>query len=155
MALIGTLGMFIIDTFSFYDPDNPEAEPTDRGLGKQLGGGGTYFIVGSRVFCEPQHLLMVIDRGQDFPQEAQQNLDRFASTPEGTESGAMWKFRDREGDVKTTMAVNIYRGEHRGRVKIQENRLIRSYSLIRLNFIEAESVLIFFHSLSTLAGLNI
>lgn len=124
MPLIGTLGMFIIDTFSFYDEENPDAEPSDRGLGKQIGGGGTYFQVGARVFSQPHQLLMVIDRGSDFPKEAQDALDRFSKADRSQESTAdegqaMWRFRDRGDGMQTTMAVNIYRGEHRGSVNLQ------------------------------------
>lgn len=44
-----TLGMFIIDIFRFEDPQTGQ-DLGDRGLGDQIGGGGTYFAIGARVW---------------------------------------------------------------------------------------------------------
>ena len=48
-CLIGTLGMFIIDQFRFEDEQTGE-DLGDRGLGNQIGGGGTYFAIGARMW---------------------------------------------------------------------------------------------------------
>ena len=43
---MGTLGMFIIDTFSFRTVDGALETPPDRGFGEQIGGAGSYAIAG-------------------------------------------------------------------------------------------------------------
>jgi hypothetical protein len=45
-ARLATLGMFIIDTFQFLDKDGHPEEPVDRGWGEQIGGAGSYAMVG-------------------------------------------------------------------------------------------------------------
>lgn len=47
--LVSTLGMFIIDQFRFEDEVTGE-DLGDRGLGNQIGGGGTYFAIGARMW---------------------------------------------------------------------------------------------------------
>ena len=47
---------------------------------------------------------MTVDRGHDFPQYAQEKLDRYGAS--------MWRFRD--GVQSTTKGLNLYRGELRG-----------------------------------------
>jgi hypothetical protein len=49
---------------------------------------------------------MVVDRGHDFPQYAQEKLDSYGES--------MWRFRD--GAQGTTKALNLYRGDLRGYV---------------------------------------
>lgn len=49
VLLVGTMGMFIIDTFRFYDAGSG-ADLGDRGLGEHIGGGGCYFAIGARVW---------------------------------------------------------------------------------------------------------
>lgn len=48
-CLISTLGMFIIDQFRFEDVMTG-VDLGDRGLGNQIGGGGTYFAIGARIW---------------------------------------------------------------------------------------------------------
>jgi hypothetical protein len=47
-CLVSTLGMFIIDQFRFEDEVTGE-DLGDRGLGNQVGGGGTFFACGARL----------------------------------------------------------------------------------------------------------
>ncbi|PWN34368.1 Ribokinase-like protein [Meira miltonrushii] len=107
-VLVSTLGMFIIDTFRFED-EQTGASLGDRGLGEQIGGGGTYFAVGARMCLSPDKVMMTVDRGSDFTSEIQEKLDIY-SKPDQPHS--LWRFRQRKDG--TTKAVNIYRGEERG-----------------------------------------
>jgi len=96
-----TLGMFIIDEFSFMD-DNGQATGETRP--PQIGGGGTYASIGARIWLPAHRLGMIIDRGNDFPPSIQTKLDSYGSD--------MWLFRDRS-DIGTTRAMNSYKGDHR------------------------------------------
>ncbi|KAI0676919.1 Ribokinase-like protein [Trametes maxima] len=97
-----SLGMFIIDEFSFADENG---NPTGRTLAPQIGGGGTYAAIGARIWLSPSKVGVIIDRGNDFPPHIQNALDAF-----GTD---MWLFRD-DPSRETTKAINAYRGEVRG-----------------------------------------
>ncbi|GJE84589.1 Ribokinase-like protein [Phanerochaete sordida] len=97
-----TLGMFIIDMFSFLDA---QGAPTGKTLPPQIGGGGTYANIGARIWLAPDRLGMIVDRGHDFPEDVQRKLDSF-----GTE---MWMYRD-DPSRGTTRALNEYKGEYRG-----------------------------------------
>lgn len=48
---------------------------------------------------------MIVDRGNDFPHDVQESLEKYGSD--------MWLFRNDALRV-TTRALNMYRGEHRG-----------------------------------------
>ncbi|EIW61851.1 Ribokinase-like protein [Trametes versicolor FP-101664 SS1] len=97
-----SLGMFIIDEFTFVDD---KGEPTGQTLPPQIGGGGTYAAIGARIWLPPSKLGMIIDRGNDFPSHIQGVLDAFGSD--------MWLFRDNP-DRGTARARNSYQGESRG-----------------------------------------
>ncbi|GAK64701.1 ribokinase-like protein [Moesziomyces antarcticus] len=111
---LATMGMFIIDTFRFIDPRTGQ-DLGNRGLEDQIGGGGCYFAIGARMWLPPGALQMVIDRGCDWKPEDQQVLDRYdqtAATTSAVGPPSMWHYRSRPD--RTTRAVNIYTGEHRG-----------------------------------------
>lgn len=111
-CLVGTLGMFIIDQFRFEDEKTGE-DLGDRGLGTHIGGGGTYFTIGARMWLLPSKVLMIVDRGHDLSDAEKTKLDMYAG--EGAKGGhALWRHRDRHDGQGTTRAVNIYRGEERG-----------------------------------------
>ncbi|KAG1832922.1 Ribokinase-like protein [Suillus variegatus] len=93
-----TFGMFIIDEFSFADE---QGKPT----GKTIGGGGTYAIIGARIWLPPDTLGMIIDRGNDFPQDMQNRLLTYGSD--------IWHFRD-DTNRLTTRSRNSYKGQFRG-----------------------------------------
>ncbi|KAF5321091.1 hypothetical protein D9619_000958 [Psilocybe cf. subviscida] len=97
-----TLGMFIIDAFSFMDE---AGNPTGRTLEPQIGGGGTYASIGARIWLPPNRLGMIIDEGHDFPSSIKEQLLRYGED--------MWMFRKQPGR-QTTRALNSYRGETRG-----------------------------------------
>lgn len=107
-VLISTLGMFIIDTFRFEDEEFG-TNLGDRGLGEQIGGGGTYFAIGARVWLSPEKVMMTVDRGSDFTADIQEKLNAYSHS---SQSHSLWRFRQRKDG--TTKAVNIYRGQERG-----------------------------------------
>ncbi|KAF9246977.1 Ribokinase-like protein [Melanogaster broomeanus] len=86
-----SLGMFIIDEFTFADENG-------------IGGGGTYATIGARIWLSPSNVGMIIDRGDDFPQDIQEKLLSYGSD--------LWHFRD-HSDWATTRALNSYRGDVR------------------------------------------
>ncbi|KAI0069038.1 Ribokinase-like protein [Artomyces pyxidatus] len=97
-----TLGMFIIDQFSFQD-DN--GSPTGQSLAPQIGGGGTYASIGARIWLPAHELGMIVDQGHDFPEDIETTLRSYGDE--------MWWFRRQPG-LETTRALNFYRGDHRG-----------------------------------------
>lgn len=56
-CLVSTLGMFIIDHFKFEDEETGR-DLGDKGLGHQIGGGGTYFAIGARMWYVSQRRQM-------------------------------------------------------------------------------------------------
>ncbi|KAI0035582.1 Ribokinase-like protein [Vararia minispora EC-137] len=99
--VFATLGLFIIDEFSFSDENG---NPTNEKRPAEIGGGGTYAAIGARMWLPPRTFGMVIDAGTDFPQDVHAALKDY--------SEEMWCFRTQEGHM-TTRALNIYRGQHR------------------------------------------
>ncbi|KAI6047130.1 Ribokinase-like protein [Pisolithus marmoratus] len=97
-----TLGMFIIDDFSFADQDG---NPTGKTLPSQIGGGGTYAAIGARIWLPPHRIGMIVDRGNDFSKDIQDKLLSYGAN--------MWHFRNHD-DRGTTRALNSYRGDSRG-----------------------------------------
>ncbi|KAG2118961.1 Ribokinase-like protein [Suillus discolor] len=97
-----TFGMFIIDEFSFADE---QGKPTGKTVAPQIGGGGTYAIIGARIWLPPDTLGMIIDRGNDFPQDVQNRLLTYGSD--------IWHFRD-DTNRLTTRSRNSYKGQFRG-----------------------------------------
>ncbi|PVG01049.1 Ribokinase-like protein [Serendipita vermifera] len=96
-----TLGMFILDRFEYLDE---HGNPTGREAEEQIGGGGTYAAIGARIFLSDNQISMLVDKGNDFPEQVQNTLGSYGSN--------MWVLRD-QPDVGTTRALNLYRGEHR------------------------------------------
>ncbi|KAI0092828.1 Ribokinase-like protein [Irpex rosettiformis] len=97
-----TLGMFIIDEFTYF---NEDGTPTGKASSSQIGGGGTYASIGARIWLPPDQVGMIVDRGHDFPPEIQSQLDSYGES--------MWLYRD-DRSRGTTRAENVYRGEVRG-----------------------------------------
>ncbi|KAF8211324.1 Ribokinase-like protein [Mycena galopus ATCC 62051] len=102
MLHFATLGMFIIDEFSFLD-ENGNQSTTAQPLAPQIGGGGTYAAIGARVWLSPSQVGMIIDRGSDFPPSMESKLAEFGQE--------MWFYRNQPSG--TTRALNTYRGDHR------------------------------------------
>ncbi|KAJ7068095.1 Ribokinase-like protein [Mycena amicta] len=92
-----TLGMFILDEFAFADE---LGKPTGQSVPSQIGGGGTYAVIGARIWSSK--VGMIVDRGSDFA-PYQSKLDEYGQE--------MWVYRDHSG--QTTRALNSYRGDHR------------------------------------------
>ncbi|KAJ3555146.1 hypothetical protein NM688_g2740 [Phlebia brevispora] len=113
-----SLGMFIIDQFSYLDENG---HPTAKSSSEQIGGGGTYATIGARIWLPPHEVGMIVDRGHDFPSNIQSRLDSYGE--------GMWLYRD-DASRGTTRALNEYRGDLRGfkyltpRVRITPRDLI-------------------------------
>ncbi|KAF8311530.1 Ribokinase-like protein [Cantharellus anzutake] len=108
-----TLGMFIIDIFRYVDNegnDIDQSQADNQVLGvlimlrTKIGGGGTYCAVGARIWLPPPKIGMIVDRGHDFPSDVQRELDNYGED--------IWLFRDNP-TRRTTLAANIYCGNHR------------------------------------------
>ncbi|KAI0637860.1 Ribokinase-like protein [Trametes polyzona] len=95
-----SLGMFIIDEFSFADENG---KPTGKTLPPQVR--GTYATIGARIWLSPSRIGMIIDRGNDFLADIQNTLDAYGKD--------IWLYRDNP-TRGTTRALNAYRGELRG-----------------------------------------
>ncbi|KAF7776378.1 hypothetical protein Agabi119p4_4771 [Agaricus bisporus var. burnettii] len=99
--LFVTLGLFIVDEFEFKDENG---EPTGKTLKSQIGGGGTYAVIGARMWLPPGRIGMIVDKGYDFPKEIEEKLLGYGED--------MWLFRD-QPDHPTTRALNSYHGDYR------------------------------------------
>ncbi|KAI0301807.1 Ribokinase-like protein [Multifurca ochricompacta] len=108
-----SLGMFIIDEFTFLDVTG---KPTGRTLSPQedlfflpsllfqIGGAGTYANIGARIWLPAGEIGMIVDKGVDLPQEFDAALRVYGED--------MWFFRA-QPDAGTTRALNAYKGDHR------------------------------------------
>ncbi|KIY49576.1 Ribokinase-like protein [Fistulina hepatica ATCC 64428] len=96
-----TLGMFMIDEFSFTDE---HGVPIERQSEEQIGGAGTYASVGARAWLHGSDIGMIVDRGIDWSASVQKALESYGT--------GIWIFRDNKGKL-TTRALNAYRGDHR------------------------------------------
>ncbi|KAJ3856946.1 Ribokinase-like protein [Lentinula lateritia] len=96
-----TLGMFIIDEFSYTDLEGKSTKASTF----EIGGGGTYAAIGTRLWLPPEQVGMIVDKGYDFPSEIENKLKAYGDQ--------MWLFRP-QNQARTTRAMNIYKGDHRG-----------------------------------------
>ncbi|GJJ07355.1 hypothetical protein Clacol_001556 [Clathrus columnatus] len=94
-----SLGMFIIDDVVFAY----ESEQVLQNRSSQIGGGGTYAVIGARMFLNAQDIGMIVDKGEDFTDHIENALLSFGKD--------MWYFRSREGP--TTRATNTYFDQNR------------------------------------------
>ncbi|GHJ87130.1 hypothetical protein NliqN6_3532 [Naganishia liquefaciens] len=100
---IATLGMFIIDTFKFFD-DQGHQLPVEKD--DQIGGGGTYFIIGARHFLPASELLQVIDtHPSSFSEDMMSALKHYGEE--------MFWFRTRKDGQPTARGLNVYTGQGR------------------------------------------
>lgn len=104
LGLLTSLEQFIIDTFTRIEPDGAE-RPTERP--DEIGGGGTYTVLGARMFLPPSRLGMIVDYTPGtMPPAMRSRLAQYG--PE------MYCFRLRDDGDPTARAVNRYKGEERG-----------------------------------------
>ncbi|CEQ42435.1 SPOSA6832_04246 [Sporobolomyces salmonicolor] len=90
--MITSLGTALLDEFEWLAPDGTPTRPREV----RWGGGGTYAIIGARVWTTAVGQL--VHRGPDFPAAIEPQLDRF---------GPVWHFRRTE--EPTPRALNTYR----------------------------------------------
>ncbi|KAF5393902.1 hypothetical protein D9757_000213 [Collybiopsis confluens] len=115
-----TLGMFIIDEFSFTDS---AGSTTSDYAAQQIGGGGTYAAIGARIWLPPRDIGMIVDKGYDFPSDIESKLKLYGDD--------MWLFRS-QTQAQTTRALNIYKGDQRGfqyltpRIRITPRDLVKT-----------------------------
>lgn len=100
-----TLGLFILDTFEWRTVGTDGAVSSTKREEGVLGGGGLYAMIGSRVWLPANRVGILVDRGNDWPKEIEEELVKYGEV--------MWVFRDKP-DEPTTRALNLYTGEHRG-----------------------------------------
>ncbi|GAA5865697.1 hypothetical protein JCM1840_003222 [Sporobolomyces johnsonii] len=101
---VASLGLFILDTFEWRSPSTDgSATIISRREESVIGGGGTYAMIGSRVWLPAERVGILVDRGNDWPKEVEQRLNAY---------GPMWIYREKP-DEPTTRALNLYTGEHR------------------------------------------
>ncbi|WWD18480.1 hypothetical protein CI109_102932 [Kwoniella shandongensis] len=99
-----TLEHLILDTFTRVDEDGVET-PVEQP--DQIGGGGTYTIIGARMFLPPSRLGMVVDyTPSTLPEEIKDQLKSYGEE--------LWAFRERQDGHPTARAVNRYKGQTRG-----------------------------------------
>ncbi len=106
-TIFTTMGMFIID--DIYFPEYMKLQPQLD----VIGGGGTWAILGARVFCkapiQSKKLEWIIDIGSDFPQSALMDIEKW-------NTGVI--LRDTP-ERKTTRGWNMYaEREHRGKFSL-------------------------------------
>ncbi|GAA5874591.1 hypothetical protein JCM16303_002914 [Sporobolomyces ruberrimus] len=154
---VASLGLFILDTFEWRsaepadDPadSNPSTSPAaasttllkrDEGV---IGGGGTYAMIGARIWLRPNRIGILVDRGNDWDSRVEAKLNEFGKD--------MWIYRDKEGE--TTKALNLYTGEHRDfkyltpRTRLEPQDLPRQFHTSRyLHFVCSPTRALVIHS---------
>ncbi|KAJ4472267.1 Ribokinase-like protein [Lentinula aciculospora] len=114
-----TLGMFIIDEFSYTDLEGRTIKDSTF----EIGGGGTYAAIGARIWLPPEQVGMIVDKGYDFPSDIERKLKVYGEE--------MWLCRP-QIQAQTTRALNLYTGDHRGfqyltpRIRITPRDLINT-----------------------------
>ncbi|GAA5887816.1 hypothetical protein JCM6882_000760 [Rhodosporidiobolus microsporus] len=104
---VASLGLFILDTFEWRStsPSTGAVTTTSRSE-SVIGGGGTYAMIGSRIWLPPTRVGIVVDKGSDWPEEeVGEKLRAYGEE--------MWVFRQKAEGEPTTRALNLYTGEHR------------------------------------------
>ncbi|GAA5862695.1 hypothetical protein JCM8547_003515 [Rhodosporidiobolus lusitaniae] len=99
-----SLGLFILDTFEWRSQGENGALTTTKRSESVIGGGGTYAMIGARIWLPPTRVGILVDRGNDWPKEVEEELGQYGRK--------MWIMRDKP-DEPTTRALNLYTGEHR------------------------------------------
>lgn len=98
--------MFIIDDFEYRNDEGGLIKSREE-FDSQIGGGGTYTLIGSRIWLSPKLLGMIVDMGSDFPKEIHNTLNSYEN-----EDSNMFIYRS-DSDKETTRAVNIYTDQKR------------------------------------------
>ncbi|GAA5833361.1 hypothetical protein JCM9279_001503 [Rhodotorula babjevae] len=99
-----TLGLFILDRFEWRTLGDDGTVQSTKCEDDIVGGGGTYAILGARMWLPAPRVGIVVDRGNDWPDKVERELRAYGED--------MWEFRDKP-EEPTTRALNLYTGEHR------------------------------------------
>ncbi|WVQ96665.1 hypothetical protein IAU59_003771 [Kwoniella sp. CBS 9459] len=121
-----TLEQFIVDTFSRIGVDGVET-PVEQP--DQIGGGGTYAMIGARMFLPPDRLGMIIDYTPESLSESMRDkLCEYGNN--------MWAFRARRDGHPTARALNTYHvnTQHRDFKYLSPPLLLTPKSLQTTNF---------------------
>lgn len=102
---VASLGLFILDTFEWRRSDSDGESSVIRRDEGVIGGGGTYAMIGSRIWLPADRVGILVDRGYDWPKPIEEELNAYGE--------AMWVYRD-QPEHPTTRALNLYTGERRG-----------------------------------------
>lgn len=128
-----TLGMFIVDEFEYNHPNGePNVEKQQNGE-SQIGGGGTYAIMGSRMWTSPTRLGQIIDTGRDFDESTRKILESY----EHDETNRMFILRQ-DPSKPTTRALNKYMGQRREFKYLTERHKLHLKDYIALGVDEAK-----------------
>ncbi|GAA5883903.1 hypothetical protein JCM3774_003045 [Rhodotorula dairenensis] len=101
---VASLGLFILDTFEWRTVSEDGTATTTKRDEGIIGGGGTYAVIGSRIWLPAGRVGILVDRGYDWPADLDAQLDAYGSD--------MWVFRE-QPQYPTTRALNLYTSEHR------------------------------------------
>ncbi|GJN90820.1 hypothetical protein Rhopal_003834-T1 [Rhodotorula paludigena] len=101
---VASLGLFILDRFEWRTQDADGSLTVKKREDAIIGGGGTYAVIGSRVWLPAARVGILVDRGYDWPAEVERELETYGKE--------MWVYREKP-DAPTTRALNLYTGEHR------------------------------------------
>lgn len=138
LVRVASLGLFILDTFEWRNSAGQVLR--DREAVTQVGGGGTYAILGARMWCVwdpfsssgPTSFCSLFSAPDCCTLLSSYRCTRLAPSEIGllVERGndwsddvqtkldefgtGMWYYRDKK-DRPTTRALNLYTGEHRGK----------------------------------------
>ncbi|GAA5966100.1 hypothetical protein JCM21900_006445 [Sporobolomyces salmonicolor] len=94
--MITSLGTALLDEFEWLAPDGTPTRPREV----RWGGGGTYAIIGARVWTTAVGQL--VHRGPDFPAAIEPQLDRF---------GPIWHFHRTEEPTPRMRVQTLARGD--------------------------------------------
>ncbi|KAI9632042.1 Ribokinase-like protein [Dioszegia hungarica] len=122
-----TLEEFIIDIFTQIDQDGVE-RPVDR-PDEQIGGGGSYAIIGARLFLPSSRLGMMVDyTPSTLPQEAREQLQVYGKS--------MWVFRERHDGHPTSRSVNRYSKDLRVFEYLSPPRLLTPVDILETHWLD-------------------
>ncbi|RXK37627.1 hypothetical protein M231_05103 [Tremella mesenterica] len=115
-----TLEEFIIDTFTHIQEDGSQVDVDQP---DQIGGGGSYAIIGARIFLPPTKVGMLLSyTPESLPEPMRQSLLAYGEE--------MWAFVLRKDGNPTTRILNTYHGQIRTERYLSPPNLFTPLSLL-------------------------